>query len=65
MGKIIVEGKKIFVTPERVVLYFGIRFFPIPVIKVVKKLINKKTRENRWIFENHLIRAKIICKFVK
>ena len=28
-------------------------FFSISVIKVVKKLINQKTRENRWIFKNH------------
>ena len=34
--------KKLFATPERVVLYFDINFFSIPVIKGVKNGLNKK-----------------------
>ena len=50
--------KKKIVTPKRVLLYFGTPFLSIPVIKVVKKLIKQKTRENTKIFRIHLKRAK-------
>ena len=50
-----VEVEIFFLAPERVVLYSGTPFWSIPVIKVVKKLIKQKTRENAKV---HLNRAK-------
>ena len=58
LGNKIIDEGDFFVTPERVVLYFGINFFLIPVIKVVKILIKQKTRENSMIHGNHLKRSK-------
>ena len=57
--------KKFFDTSERVVLYVGNNFFSIPVIKVVKKMIKPKTRENGTIHGNHLKRAKNIQRKIK
>ena len=44
---------------------FGIEFFSIPVIKVVKILIKQITRENGTIHGNHLKRAKNLQRKIK
>ena len=53
-----VEVEKVFCNTSKSFLYFGTPFLSIPVIKVVKKLIEQKTCENIKISRIRWKRAK-------